>query len=547
MKKRAFKLLICICVISCLMVGFCTSFASAVDLGGAGLLGSALSSLGVDLLAGGSATFAALAPWLNSDFSIIGGLTGVADGFIKVKEDSVIIDGVEYQSIFLDPSMATELHIQAFDFITNKAIISNSSGILATGSGYIFGIPVYRQGSSFTTQTLNVSSGGTFVWGDLNCTVDDESSDYYNFKYNGSSVNAGYFTLPSNFRYYRATSGSQFLLQVNGRNTGTDKSYNYISDAFSYSYVSGDIDADPLPSNYGFNALVPVQSISEAGITPGTYIIDGGAGEDTVIQLIHLLDDLYAQESIKNAEFAEESEPVPPVPTTTIADTAYSDLHAEMMDIKNNQAHANSAIDNIDLNIDTIGRTVDHLDETVTDIEGYIQTGASDIVDSVDTVGQSVVDGLSDVEGAIDTYGQSVVTGLGSVETALDTAGQSVVDSVDAQTQALEQSIADVADKVESLDTTVDEVIEKVESHPLDLFGAFLDRLTQIPVIKDLFDGIKQHVGIWHYVVEWLQCIGTFLAFFIGLFSDVAYCMVVPIYACVAGAICLAFYKRFGR
>ena len=567
MLKRGYKLIISVVLVATLFIGFGSVFASADIVGGAGLLGSALGSLGVDLLAGGSATMATLAPWLNSDYSIRGILTGVADGFIKVNDDSVIIDGVEYQSIFLDPLMAAELHTQAFDFITQKAITDNSSGILASGVGYWDGLPVYSGVSwpsvsvSNSTQLVNYPlSFGSYVLGnnttlELNPNPSISNSGYWQILYNGVELKrvpaSGYVNLLGNIPigFAISNSGSQFYNLNSDGQSGSLSTFRgaslYDSDSFTYSYVSSTIDVSPLPTNYGFSAYIPAADLSGAGIVAGTYYNDNDLA--VVNQLIDLLDKAYADQVIENVEWSEETQPVPPVPDTTIADTAYADLHDEMVDIKNNQAHANTALDNIDSNIDVLGRTVDNIDSTLTDIEGKVTHAETEIVDALDTAGQSVVDGLSDVEGAIDTAGQAVVDGLSDVEGAVDTAGQSVVDSVEAQTQALEQSISDVADKVESLDTTVDEVIEKIESHPLDLFGAFLDRLTQIPVLRDLFNGIKQHVGIWHYVVEWLQCIGTFLSFFIGLFADVAYCMVVPIYACVAGAICLAFYKRFGR
>ena len=552
MIKRGYKLIISVVLVAALFIG-CSVFASADVSGGAGLLGSALGSLGVDLLAGGSATVATLAPWLNGEYSIRGVLTGVADGFIKVNDDSVIIDGVEYQNIFLDPSMAAELHTQAFDFITQKAITDNSSGILATGVGYICDLPVYNVNGTKRTQgvyfpwSYNVRVDSNY--GSINYWVfadyEDGRMGWSNWSNGGTAPSGGYRCYGLNNESYIGLNSSNNRWYFYQYGIQKDLTATFTEEAFNYSYVSGTIDATPLPTNYGFSAYVPAADLSGAGIVAGTYYNSNDLA--IVNQLIDLLDQAYADEAVKDVEWAEDGQPVPPVPDTTIADTAYSDLHDEMVVIKNNQAHANSALDNIDSNIDVIGRAVDNIDSNLTDIEGKLTQQTTDIVDAVDTAGQTIAGKLGDIEGAIDTYGQSVITEIGNVETAVDTAGQSVVDSVDAQTQALEQSISDVAEKVDSLDTTVDQVIEKVESHPLDLFGAFLDRLTDIPVIKDLFNGIKRHVGIWHYVVEWLQCIGTFLTFFIGLFADVAYCMVVPIYACVAGAICLAFYKRFGR
>lgn len=513
MKKRVSKFIVSFAAFVCLGVGFSVS-AFADVVGGAGLLGSALGSLNVDLF-GGAAGIGALAPWLSSDFSIIGALTGVADGYIKVNDDSVIIDGVEYQSIFLDPSMASELHTQAFDFITQKAITSNSSGILANGVGYADGVPIYNVNGNFYSAYYNLGIGGNQV-GNCAITVTAAPTVQHpeNIQVRMTAPSSGFTTGygPSQFFTMRMSNGryEHRVLWSTGFSS-TLAVASFTDSPFNYTYAAGTIDATPLPADYGFQALVPTQTLAQAGYVPGTYVIDGGTGTDEVRELIELLDLIYGQNQIKDGEFIDEI--VPPVPPQPI-DTPMGDLPYQDF-------------------LDTFGQSV----------YGKLYS----ISDGIDTVGQ-VIDGVgTDVIEAIDTAGQSVLDGLSDVEGAIDTAGQSVVDSVEESTGILEEAIEAVEAKVDELVDSIAEVIEEIMTHPLDLFSAWLDRLPEIPAIKDIFDGIKRHVGIWHYVVEWLSCIGTFLAFFIGLFGDVAYCMVVPIYACVAGAICLAFYKRFAR
>lgn len=514
MKKRVAKFIVsCIACVS-LAVGFSVT-ASADVIGGAGLLGSALGSLNIDLLAGGAATMATLAPWLNGDFSIIGALTGVADGYVKVGDSTVTIDGVEYESIFLDPQMAAELHTQAFDFKTQKAITDNSSGILATGAGHYDGIPIYSVSGGLMSQAVYVTAPGTYTYGNftyevLNTTSSQQPLVYYS----GSqlSPNSSYQRYPA-YAFIRCSSTNCYFKWASDptpRSAGVTYSapQNYVSQAFDYSYVSGIIDPTPLPANYGFQLFAPTQTLAQSGFSAGTIYIDGGAGTDSIIDLIHLLDDIYGQQQIKDAEFTAEVVPPQPI-DTPLGEIPYQDF------------------------LDTFGQSV----------YGKLDS----ISDGIDTVGQVISGQGTDIIEAVDTAGQSVVEELEVIGGAIDTAGQSVVDSVEESTGILEEAIEAVEAKVDELVDSIAEVVEEIMTHPLDLFSAWLDRLPEIPAIKDIFDGIKRHVGIWHYVVEWLGCIGSFLAFFIGLFGDVAYCMVVPIYACVAGAICLAFYKRFAR
>lgn len=521
MKVRIIKLISVVVLITCLIVGTCTT-SYADTLGGAGLLGSALSSLGVDLLASGGATMATLAPWLSSDFSIKGALTGVADGYIKVKDDSVIIDGVEYQSIFLDPSMATELHTQAFDFITQKAITSNSTGMLAEGYGYFDGIPVFVHGQNYFSQAYTLPQSGNVGVGNTTVSGIYEPNNlrtvYTLTLSNGSQTTAKQIPTSRQPGYVKIVDYSYGLYDSNNNlktSIGIPQSLQVI-DSFQYDYVAGTIDATPLPSTYGFTALVPSAELAQAGIIVGTYPVDGGTGTDAINEIIDLLDKLYGEEAIAQAEFAEEDNPpVPPtpVPTTALGEVPYSEF------------------------LDTFGQSVT---DGLQDVNDTIGLYGEDIIDTVDTVGQSITDELQNVGDVVDTVGQSIVDELENVETGIDTLGQTI-------TNALDDAIDNVLEAVDSIASTLDEVIEAIQTHPLDLFSNFLDRLANIPIIRSTFDGIKRHVGIWHYVVEWLTCVGGFLGFMIGVFTDTAYCMVVPIYACVAAAICLAFYKRFGR
>ena len=423
MKKRVSKFIVCFAAVLCLAVGFCVS-ASADVIGGAGLLGSALGSLGVDLLAGGSATMAMLAPWLSSDFSIVGALTGVADGYIKVGDESVIIDGVEYESIFLDPSMAAELHTQAFDFITQKAITSSSSGILKAGAGYLFGIPMYVNGQYYDSVTYYVG-GDSFQIGETYGTVDrtwSDRSDRFSMSYptaSGTTGNNTFNVAKNNNSFYYRVSSSQVQVRYfySGAEYGSlfGNPQPFDVDAFTYDYVSGIINADPLPATSGFQAFVPTQTLSQAGFSAGTYVIDGGTGTDEIIELIQLLDDIYGQEHVIDAEFTDQIvPPVPPQPVDTpLGEVPYDDF------------------------LDTFGQS----------IYGKLDS----ISDGIDTVGQVVAGAGTDVIDAVDTAGQSVVEELEVIGGAIDTAGQSVVDSVEESTGILEEAIEAVEAKVDEL------------------------------------------------------------------------------------------------
>lgn len=51
--------------------------------------------------------------------------------------------------------------------------------------------------------------------------------------------------------------------------------------------------------------------------------------------------------------------------------------------------------------------------------------------------------------------------------------------------------------------------------------------------------------GIWYYVVQWVNSISTWFTWMFGVFANLPYAMVVPIYASAVVVIVLGVYKRF--
>ena len=54
-------------------------------------------------------------------------------------------------------------------------------------------------------------------------------------------------------------------------------------------------------------------------------------------------------------------------------------------------------------------------------------------------------------------------------------------------------------------------------------------------------------MGLWHYVVEWLASVNAPFVWIFGVMSGASANMVLPIYATLAGSICIAIYKALGR
>lgn len=87
---------------------------------------------------------------------------------------------------------------------------------------------------------------------------------------------------------------------------------------------------------------------------------------------------------------------------------------------------------------------------------------------------------------------------------------------------------------------TIDEICNNIDTAPYHDLDTGLDKLPTVllPFITDL----RSALGIWHYVTEWLSMIGTSFAFVTGALTGTA--IMTPIYAAIAGYMCIKVYRR---
>lgn len=103
----------------------------------------------------------------------------------------------------------------------------------------------------------------------------------------------------------------------------------------------------------------------------------------------------------------------------------------------------------------------------------------------------------------------------------------------------------DIADILEGILDYVADIVQEIVNADANWVNGFITNF--LSQFQDWFDALKQHVSIWHYVVEWLASIGTVFTFFFGVLSSTGYNFVLPIYACFAGTVVIAIYRRFGK
>lgn len=86
----------------------------------------------------------------------------------------------------------------------------------------------------------------------------------------------------------------------------------------------------------------------------------------------------------------------------------------------------------------------------------------------------------------------------------------------------------------------ITEICNNIDTAPYHDLDTGLDRLPSffLPFITDL----RSALGIWHYVTEWLAQISTSFAFVSGCLVGTS--IMTPIYAAIAGFMCIKIYRR---
>lgn len=86
----------------------------------------------------------------------------------------------------------------------------------------------------------------------------------------------------------------------------------------------------------------------------------------------------------------------------------------------------------------------------------------------------------------------------------------------------------------------ITEICENIDTAPYHDLDTGLDHLPSffLPFITDL----RSALGIWHYVTEWLAQISTTFAFVTGCLVGTS--IMTPIYAAIAGFMCIKIYRR---
>lgn len=513
-------------LICALMIGFCTAFASAATpvwllRAKAGIAAAMLAS---NLII--NPINAALDDSLLEGIDPVGYVTSIQNtpwtdyidmSTIVVRPDVVTIDGVSYSDIWLGPDAANSLRLTGLDFVSAYNILSNQSEAItyATGEGSIGGVPIYLVDGKYVSQVVTIPANSSSTdyeavgsFGDFVINTRKQNNYYWQvmITYNGNNV--GSRTLS-----YSSGSETPFPVFINRQGTlrdFCDGNYfpnrtstlykdtslpSYVSDPFSFDYTSGNIDIIPDPED---GLLMRVPSSYDDGQTGSVFNYD----IHDLINIYPQVDDTYGHDLVFDPSLNPDFD-VDLDMGNALGDIITAVILAKLADLLGD-------------NTEVIYAPMPEKDDP-----GPVDP---DLPDPDVPIGEQDPVWLDNL--------------LRWLKQTIDNLGDRIHDAID----SIHEDIQEIISQISEL---ADKILEDIELGPAKLFDKALDILKTL--FLPLLLPIRAMMNLWHYVVEWIQSISSPFTWIFGIMSGTSGNMVLPIYALLAGGICISIYKALGR
>lgn len=432
------------------------------------------------------------------------------------------IDNVEYSDIWISHDFASYIQSEGFGYIIDKTINSESTGILASGYGFADGVPIYSLDGYTRSITYNFPWNSSVSIGNISVSNDISTGpmSWTVVFSNGSTSSRTYGSTLSanNAQVLIVKDGNDFKIRAGySKSNGWPGNYSaftvpsslVIVEEFDFNYVSSVIDTTPISSDDGLRLFIPSSYLPEPS---GQYFIDG-AGNDNINILSTAITQAVADGVAKSIVYEPEdrTEPIPPPPIPSIIPVPTPEPVPSFEPVPTPEPLPTTPIE----------------ETTLQDIENAIISGGA----GTDNI---ILDESHDIQERIASTGAYIGAILEAIRELIRQGLISLLDAIELVKGLLSELVQ-----------TLENVLEAIITHPLDLFGAVLDGIGNF--FGGAFGELKRHLGIWHYVVEWIASISGVFAWIFAICNSTSYYIVLPIYALVAAAICLALYKRFGR
>lgn len=422
---------------------------------------------------------------------------------IKVLPDTILIDGIEYSQIWLGPDAAEALRLEGLDFASLYNILNNQDEAIqyATGFGSWHGIPLYNVSGDIISPFYVVAYGSAsdayisnFVGGltvDLWSGHPSGTSAQGRAYVTGGPV-SGFITINKDRTMsglVRARkNGSYIQLDTYNSSVPNSRIYydsNYISSPFEFDYTSGIIDA-PKEVNDGLLITVPSQ-----GPDNSYYIPD-------VVR-----------------DYPELTQPGG---RPIVLDPELNPDYEVDVDIGNDIGELLRLI----ITLLTL------LPDWEIEFAPEPEVGPEPSPEPVPPPSPEPSVPISEVPADwLDQILRWIQETIKAIQTAIQSA-----------TETLIQTLTEIKTKLQ-------DILDHIRQGHIDLFINVLDVIKSF--FAPVFGLLRAALGLWHYVVEWVQATAPVFSTFIGFMSGTSYNLVLPIYAALAGPICIAIYKRFGR
>lgn len=524
-------------LLSALMIGFCTAYASASTpvwlLRAKAGIAAALMAANIVFEPIGALEQQALGNAIDP-FNLVQTVSDTAwtdyidQSVITVRPDVVTIDGVPYSEIWLGQDAANSLRASGFDFTTAYNILANQSTPIsyADGAGLMDdGTPIYNIDGALRTPEYMIGNNGSVDL--MNGTFTLSTPARANLYYTGLGqtnvlVRNNY---PSNLPYY-----------VQAR-VSRDGSYRVWSANKSKSYSQTDIvagtgHADMTPFTFDYTSGI----IETEPVDDGLLLRVPSSYTDSDPTSIYNYD---IHDFIVNYPQADDSQG-----HELIFDPSLNPDFDVDLDMGNALGDLITAVILAKL-ADLLG---DHSDVIYAPFpdkpEPGPEPGVIDPLPDPDPAPEDPVPGttIADTDwiklDEILRWIQSTIDSIRHLTESLQTMLDSIFDAI----QSVIQQIAEIPEAIREL---ADKILEDIELGPSKLFDKALDILKTL--FLPLLLPIRAMMNLWHYVVEWIGSITTPFTWVFGIMSGTSGNMVLPIYSLLAGGICISIYKALGR
>lgn len=237
--------------------------------------------------------------------------------------------------------------------------------------------------------------------------------------------------------------------------------------------------------------------------------------ESGILAVLEAVMESYANDDIESSVYVPNPGPTPPPPSSdTIADTEYSVLDLTLQEFKEFFGDIYSDLHDFK---ESFGDYVEDVASGWTEVFGDISSDLHDFKESFGDWVDDIASGWTEIFG-------DIYSTLSSISSTIS---------------------GTISNTLSAIETAVETLVDTIENADFQFIEGFWKNF--ITPFNTLFNTIKSHLSIWHYVVEWLSSISGVFTFYLGVMNGAGSGFLLPIYACFAGTVVLAVYKRFGK